>query len=67
MAGRLRRFAQISSRDRLKKWEPVRHRNERAYFCAPGFPIVPNAQPWEPRLAGFPAILELIREILLAP
>ena len=92
--------------DRLKKWEPVRHKNElaqlnsapfgllhfcpaaflllaefpiwgnltllglfnwggppsgdstgQAYFCAPGLPIVPKAQPWDPRLAGFPAIL----------
>jgi hypothetical protein len=43
--------------DRLKKWEPVRHKNERAYFCAAGLPIVPKAQPWNPRVAGFPAIL----------
>jgi hypothetical protein len=33
----------------LEKWEPVRHKNERAYFCAPGLPIIPKAQPWELR------------------
>ena len=43
--------------DRLKKWEPPSHKNERAYFCAPGLPIVPEALPWDPRVAGFPAIL----------
>jgi hypothetical protein len=44
-------------KDRLKKWEPVRHKNERAYFCASRVPIVPKAEPWDPREAGFPAIL----------
>ncbi len=72
--------------DRLKKWEPVRHKHELAQLnsapvtplnsadylsgadplwgiqpgrliFAPGFPIVPKAQPWDPRVAGFPAII----------
>jgi hypothetical protein len=47
----------LSCLDRLKKWEPVKRKNEQAYFCAPGLPILPKAQPWDPRVAGFPAIL----------
>ena len=35
----------------------MKHKNERAYFYAPGLPIVPKAEPWDPRVAGFPAIL----------
>ena len=57
-------FKKLAWLDRLKKWEPVRHKNERAYFCAPGLPIVPKAQPWDPRPAGFPAILVPIPGIL---
>ena len=50
-------FKKLALLDRLKKWEALEHKNELAYFCAPGLPIVPKAQPWDPRAAGFPAIL----------
>jgi hypothetical protein len=44
-------------KDRLKEWEPMRGKNELAYFCPPWLPIAPNAMHWDPRAAGFPAIL----------
>jgi hypothetical protein len=50
-------FKKLAWLDRLKKWEPSSHKNERAYFCTPGLPIVPKAKPWDPCVAGFPAIL----------
>jgi len=50
-------FKNLAWLDRLKKWESWGRKNERAYFCAPGLPIVPKAQPWDPRIAEFPAIL----------
>ena len=37
----------------LEKMGTREHKNELAYFCAPGLPIVPKAQPWDPRAAGF--------------
>ncbi|KPK22367.1 MAG: hypothetical protein AMK69_19980 [Nitrospira bacterium SG8_3] len=54
-------FKKLAWSDRLKEWEPLRNKNKRAYFCAPGFPIVPKAQPWDPRVAAFPAILAFHR------
>ena len=38
-----RKFDRRASLDRLKEWELVRHKNKRAYFCASGLPIAPNA------------------------
>jgi hypothetical protein len=35
----------------------LEHKNKQAYFCASRVPIAPKAQPWEFRIAGFPAIL----------
>ena len=64
MAGRLRRFAQIISRDRLKEWEPMENKNELDHFYSPWRPIDHNAVHWDPRVAGFPAIQILIRQIL---
>jgi hypothetical protein len=50
-------FKKLGWLDCWKKCEIVRHKNELAYFCAPGLPIIPKAKPWEPRAAEFPAIL----------
>jgi hypothetical protein len=57
-------FKKLAWLDRLKKWEPVRHKNELAYFCVPGFPIAPKAQPWDPRVAEFQRSLHPILDIL---
>ena len=50
-------FKKLAWLDRLKKWEPMGHKNERAHFCASRIPIIPKAQPWDPRVAEFPAVL----------
>jgi hypothetical protein len=49
MAGRLRRFAQTNSKDRLKKWEATKSKNELAQFCPLWLPIDHNAVHWDPR------------------
>jgi hypothetical protein len=39
-------------------------KNERADFCAQGLLIIPKAQPWASRIAGLPATLNTILDIL---